>query len=132
MPRLLPLLVDAVLVLLFATIGRRSHAEGLTVGGVLDTAWPFLAGVLLGHVVVLGLRLRSWVLPAGAVVWVAAVAGGMLLRRATGDGTDPAFVVVATLTLGVFLLGWRLVIRIGGRRRTPSAPRPTGAPGRRP
>mgnify|MGYP000683965974 CR=1 FL=1 len=101
----------------FRTLTGRGRAL-LACGVVL-----VLAGVLLGHVVALGLRLRSWVLPAGAVVWVAAVAGGMLLRRATGDGTDPAFVVVATLTLGVFLLGWRLVIRIGGRRRTPSAPR---------
>ncbi|UAL30519.1 DUF3054 domain-containing protein [Nocardioides rotundus] len=132
MSRLVSLLLDVVLVLVFATIGRRSHAEGLSVAGVLDTAWPFLAGVLLGHLIALGLRLRASTLPAGAVVWVAAVAGGMLLRRATGDGTDPAFVVVATLVLGVFLLGWRLVTRLGARRRTRSAPRPTGAPGRRP
>ena len=50
MTRILPALLDAVLVLVFAAIGRRSHAEGLTVGGVLETAWPFLAGAAGGWV----------------------------------------------------------------------------------
>jgi hypothetical protein len=43
----------------------------------------------------------------------------MGLRLLSGQGTAPAFVLVAAITLGVFLLGWRgitaLVLRI--RRR---------------
>ena len=31
-------------VLVFCTIGRRSHAEGVTLAGVAETAWPFLTG----------------------------------------------------------------------------------------
>ena len=40
----LALLADLVSVVVFCTIGRRSHAEGLTVAGIAETAWPFLAG----------------------------------------------------------------------------------------
>jgi len=106
------LAADVVVVLLFAAVGRSSHEEGLTPGGVLQTAWPFLAGVALGWAVVRVRRAR-WPLEVGdgVVVWVAGVAGAMLLRRATGAGTDPAFVVVATVVLGVLLLGWRAVRR---------------------
>ena len=84
--------VDVVLVLLFAGIGRRSDAESGAVVGVLRTAWPFLAGVVLGWVVALGwaahppLRVRD-----GVPVWVLTVAGGMLLRAATGAGTAFSF-----------------------------------------
>lgn len=35
---------DAVAVLLFSAIGRGSHAEVDGLAGVLNTAWPFLAG----------------------------------------------------------------------------------------
>jgi Protein of unknown function (DUF3054) len=41
-------LLDAVLVLAFAVAGRRSHAEGVDVSGILRTAWPFLAGAAAG------------------------------------------------------------------------------------
>ena len=123
---------DVVAVLFFATVGRSSHAEGITATGVLTTAWPFLAGVALGWVVV-----RLWrggrPLPAGvstrhtalegAVVALVAVAAGMLLRRATGSGTDPAFVVVATLVLGALLVGWRVLWSVLRRRSRPTSGR---------
>lgn len=35
---------DAAAVLLFSAIGRGSHAELDGLAGVLNTAWPFLAG----------------------------------------------------------------------------------------
>jgi hypothetical protein len=40
----------------------------------------------------------------------------MLLRRLTGAGTDPAFVVVATVFLGAALLGWRAAAMVLRRR----------------
>ena len=43
-PVALALVADAVCVVVFCTIGRRSHAEGLSVAGIAETAWPFLAG----------------------------------------------------------------------------------------
>jgi hypothetical protein len=139
------LVADAVAVLLFAAAGRSSHAEGVTPDGVLLTAWPFLTGAALGWLVVRARRGR-WPVPRrrlqdgagtlaramtdGAVVWAAAVAGGMVLRRATGAGTDPAFVVVATLVLGALLLGWRAGwSALRPRRRPTSARRPSAPPG---
>ncbi len=112
MTRALPALLDAVLVVVFAAVGRRSHAEGLDLLGVLRTAWPFLAGAAAGWVVG-GLTVgepRS--VAFGAVVVAGAVVLGMLLRVATGQGTAWSFVLVATVVLAVLLLGWRLLARL--------------------
>ena len=38
---------DAAVVVVFATIGRASHDEGLRLAGVWHTAWPFLVGTAL-------------------------------------------------------------------------------------
>ena len=42
------LTLDVVCVLVFCALGRRSHAEGVTVSGVAQTAWPFLVGAAVG------------------------------------------------------------------------------------
>jgi hypothetical protein len=111
-------LLDAVLVVLFAAVGRRSHAESGAVLGVLLTAWPFLVGTVLGWVVAVAWRRRAQLgVRDGIPVWVGAVAAGMLLRVATGAGTAFSFVVVATVVLGVFLLGWRALAALARRRR---------------
>jgi len=106
------LAADAVAILLFAAIGRRSHAEGLALAGVLRTAWPFLAGAALGWLLARAWRAPSALLPSGAAVWGAALVVGMLLRAATGAGTAASFVVVAAISLAVLLLGWRLLARV--------------------
>ncbi|HEY7717895.1 MAG TPA: DUF3054 family protein, partial [Pedococcus sp.] len=56
----------------------------------------------------------------GAVVALVAVVVGMLLRRLTGAGTDPAFVAVATVVLGGSLVGWRAAWALVGRARAVS------------
>jgi hypothetical protein len=109
--------VDAALVLLFAAIGRRSHDESGAVLGVVLTAWPFLAGLALGWVVAVAWRRTAPLgVRDGIPVWLGAVAGGMLLRAATGSGTAFSFVVVATVTLAVLLLGWRALAGVARRR----------------
>jgi len=111
--RLVPLLVDAVLVVVFAALGARTHDGGLTLAVVADVAWPFLAGLGLAHAFVrLPLSLR-----AGVGIWLTTVVVGMLLRRATGAGTAASFVVVATCFNLATLLGWRLVVWFVARRR---------------
>jgi hypothetical protein len=106
------LLLDVLVVLVFAVVGRASHAEGVSVLGVLEVAWPFLAGMLGGWLVAVGLiQVAMSSVRGGALVWVVTVAGGMAVRALTGQGTAPAFVVVATLALGLGLVGWRLVLR---------------------
>jgi Protein of unknown function (DUF3054) len=110
-----PLVLDVVLVVLFAFVGRRSHAEGLDVGGILRTALPFLVGTAAGWLlasVTLDSGPRS--LPFGAVVVACTVVVGMVLRRVAAQGTAPSFVIVATVVLTVLLLGWRLVARLLG------------------
>lgn len=103
-------LLDAVVLLVFAGVGRREHDSGNPVLGVFDTAWPFLLGAVVGHLlVVAAVRRHSATLVAGVVVWVSSVVIGMLLRQATDQGTATSFIVVASCFTGFFLLGWRLV-----------------------
>lgn len=109
--------IDVLLVLVFAAIGRASHGEELS--GLLVTAWPFLAGLALGWLVTLAWRTPAAPVRTGLGVWVVTMAGGMLLRAATGQGTAIAFVVVATVTLLVLLVGWRTVAAVARRRRRP-------------
>ncbi|MFT4011774.1 MAG: DUF3054 domain-containing protein [Nocardioidaceae bacterium] len=119
------LLIDLVVVLLFALIGRLSHAETLTPLSLLDTAWPFLVATVVGWAIGYTLSqvrshdpethtfhpLRVW--PDGVLVWVATVAVGMVARALlTTHEIKPGFVVVATIFLGLFLLGWRIAARI--------------------
>jgi hypothetical protein len=103
------LLADIVCVIVFCTVGRRSHAEGLTVTGIGQTAWPFLAGTAVGWLLIRGWRRPYTVIPTGLVVWVCTVVGGMLLRKATSAGVQTSFVVVASVATAVLLLGWRAV-----------------------
>ena len=113
--------IDVVLVVVFAMIGRASHAEQLTVAGVWQTAWPFLAGLVLGWLVT-----RPWRAPfapvrTGIGLWAMTVVGGMLLRGVSGQSTAVAFVVVASIVLLVFLVGWRAIAALVARsRRTPT------------
>jgi uncharacterized membrane protein (GlpM family) len=109
--------LDAALVVGFAALGRRSHEEGVTLAGVLEVAAPFLIALAAGWLVA-----RAWRAPAalrtGAVVWAVTVAGGLLVRSTVFDrGVALSFMVVAAITLGVLLVGWRAASRIGPLRR---------------
>ena len=113
MARLLAPLLDLLAVLVFALVGRRSHAHRITLGGVLETAAPFLCGTAAGWLLAsltLDASPRTW--QFGTIVVVATVVVGMLLRRLAATGTAPSFIVVATLFLTATLLGWRLLARL--------------------
>ncbi|KAA0102285.1 DUF3054 domain-containing protein [Mycolicibacterium sp. P1-18] len=107
---------DAVCILVFCAIGRRSHAEGITVAGVVETAWPFLAGTALGWTAAKAWRRPTTLAPTGLVIWLSTVVVGMILRKATSAGTAFSFVVVALLSTAILLLGWRLGARVLARR----------------
>lgn len=109
---------DLVLILVFAAVGRDAHQRGDVVAGVLLTAWPFLAGAAAGW-----LAARAWRDPlsvrrSGLAVWLGSLVGGMLLRAVTGQTVVLPFVIVALLSLGVLLVGYRLIIAGVRRRRT--------------
>ncbi len=108
--------IDAALIVLFATVGRASHREALTLGGIATTAWPFLVvGVIVSALCFAFVHARWWV--RGSLVWVATVIGGMALRLAVGGTAAVAFVVVATITLGILLVGWRAIAHLVQQRR---------------
>ncbi len=108
-------LVDLVLVIVFCAIGRRTHDEANAVVGLATTAWPFVTGAVVGWVATWALYRDKFdaflIVPTGIVVWISTVAVGMILRAVSGQGTAFSFVLVASIVLGVFLLGWRALTR---------------------
>lgn len=119
--------LDVALILVFVLIGRRNHEEALALGGIAQTAWPFLVGAAAGWLATRAWRSPFGLWPTGTVIWAATVGGGMLLRVVSGQGVQPAFVIVAAVTLAAMLLGWRLVALFVTRRarRTNRADRRT-------
>jgi len=111
------LALDLAAVLLFVVVGRRSHDEGEALLGLLTTLWPFAAGAVVGHGLLLALRRRAGAPSSGLVVWSSAVVLGLLLRLASDQGVPASFVVVTTVVLAVLLLGWRVVAHAVRRRR---------------
>jgi FtsH-binding integral membrane protein len=107
--------LDICCVLIFVIIGRASHAQGETLGGIASTSWPFLAGLAAGWVLARAWRRPVALRPAGVCAWLATVALGMVLRVVSGQGTAVAFIVVALAFLGLFLLGWRLAWKLVSR-----------------
>lgn len=109
-------IVDVVAVVVFVAIGRRNHDEGTALSGVLGVAAPFLIALGISWI---GLRTwnepftrRSWV-----ATWIITVFVGLLLRRLVFDrGIATAFIIVATITLGVLLgLGRKLSHRLSAK-----------------
>lgn len=112
------LVVDIVGIIVFVSIGRRNHDEGVAPSGVIETAAPFVIALLVGWLIA-----RGWKSPVaigtGAIIWVTTVALGMVLRKLVfDDGTATAFVIVATVFTGAVLNGWRLAVRTRQARVT--------------
>jgi hypothetical protein len=140
--------LDIASVVIFVVIGRASHVKGDALAGIASTSWPFLCGLTAGWALsrawprslargsatygpsARGLPAPGWPLavrPAGIIIWLCTVGFGMVLRVVSGQGTAAAFIVVALVFLGLFLLGWRLAARLvtrpggaGRLRRWPS------------
>lgn len=113
--------LDTFVVVLFVAIGRREHEQDSAIAGLIETAAPFLIALALAWLV-----LRVWKRPTewrtGVGVWAIVVVAGMLLRNLVfDDGTATAFVIVATLFLALFIVGWRLAFAAMDRRNTASA-----------
>ena len=104
-------IVDVVAVVVFVAIGRRNHDEGTALSGVLGVAAPFLIALGISWI-----GLRTWREPFNRAsfiaTWIITVFVGLLLRRVVFDrGIATAFIIVATITLGVLLGLGRLLSR---------------------
>jgi hypothetical protein len=110
------LAADALLIVLFAALGRRTHESGLDPLGILETAAPFLLAWAMATAASRPRRTWTDLWPAGVVVWVVTVVGGLLLRVAFGDTAAVSFQVVTACVLGIFLLGRRTVTALILRR----------------
>jgi hypothetical protein len=117
----LAVILDGCCVLLFVIIGRASHTQGESLGGIASTAWPFLAGLAGGWLAARAWRRPSGLWPAGVGAWLGAAA--LVFRVVSGQGTAAAFIVVALAFLGLFLLGWRLALRVQARTGIRARPR---------
>lgn len=111
-------LFDVVLLAIFATLGRNSHTLGLTLGGIAETAWPFVVGLSVSWVLALAWRAPLAPIRTGLPLWVGTVVIGMLLRALTGAGTALPFVLIATGTIGLMLVGWRSLTELIRRGRS--------------
>ena len=103
--------VDVVAVVVFVAIGRRNHNEGTTLSGIIGVAAPFLIALGISWI-----GLRTWREPFNraslVATWIITVVIGLLLRRLVFDrGIAIAFIIVATITLGVLLGLGRLLSR---------------------
>jgi len=108
--------LDAAVVVTFVAIGRRNHDEGEALAGVAQTAAPFMIALAAAWI-----AWRVWAQPTGVVtgvkVWLTTVALGLALRNLVfNNGTATSFMIVATVFLGTFLIGWRSVAAGLGRR----------------
>jgi len=108
---------DLLSVLAFAVIGRASHEDGLSASGLVETAWPFVVGVIGGWAGVFIARMAPLSFPAATMLLVKTVLLGCVLRVLFTDGNAPwSFIAVATVFLGACFFGWRLAARqLAGR-----------------
>jgi multisubunit Na+/H+ antiporter MnhB subunit len=112
--------IDLVMVLVFVAIGRSVHDHGVRLVGMISTAWPFVIGLGVGWLMLIARRRPGTALTDGVTVTLATVAVGMVLRVVSGQGTAFAFIAVAICFLGLFMVGWRVLVATWRRRRVRS------------
>ena len=109
---------DTAVVLLFIALGRFSHSEPLSLGGLAGTGWPFVVGLIGGYLGVVIARLTPISLAGGLVVSLKAFILSMILRAGIQqDPTPLAFVMVTAVVLVGLMLGWRMLALQRLRRR---------------
>ncbi len=111
----LVLAADAVAVVVFAAIGRLSHAEPDDLLGLAATAAPFLLGLGVSWLSP-AVRADPAGLRAGAVALAGTVVVGLLVRAGFTGSLPLSFAIVTTVSLAVLLLGWRGLSSLVARR----------------
>lgn len=95
----------------FATIGRMSHGESLSLLESFSTAAPFIVGWVGASVLLTGGYGKKSIdapLKTAAQTWVTGIPAGLLLRSILkGHLPETTFIMVSMAFTGVALLGWR-------------------------
>jgi hypothetical protein len=105
---------DALVFIIFAIIGMRSHKESLTIPSVLQVAAPFAIGWFLVSPFVGAFRRRITNQPGKmslrtALSWLLAWPLGLLLRGLIDREVPPlSFAIVTLITNTIFLQLWRV------------------------
>ena len=103
-------LFDALCVLLMVVIGTRNHKTDTGISGILFVAAPFWIAMSLAHFATL-LQRKNRKDPNTYMVWGYTVVMGMVLRNVVFNrGTALAFIIVATVFLGITMFGWRALL----------------------
>jgi FtsH-binding integral membrane protein len=105
-------LFDFICVLVFVTIGRHSHKDANSIGGMLTTLWPFIVGLASGWLFVSRTHRIVTIKGSGFRIALFTVVIGMILRVISGQGIALAFVIVATVFLSLCLVGWRALLSL--------------------
>ena len=101
---------DIASLTIFATIGRASHHEALSVLDSLGTAAPFILG-WVGASSLLGGYSKNAVeapLRTAATAWITGIPAGLVVRSLLkGHLPETTFVAISMAFTGLFLMGWR-------------------------
>ena len=111
----LALAADVVAVVVFAGIGRADHAEAFDIAAVLTTAGPFLIGLVAAWITPY-VRSDPASLGSGVAVLAGTALVGFALRAILLGRLPISFVIVATVSLAVLLVGWRGLSIVVARR----------------
>lgn len=112
------LIIDAVLMVIFAIIGVSSHDGDLGLANVARVAIPFMLPYLLLALAIKPAKLVHNIFPAGIALWILTVILGLVLRAVIFEDTSAlAFILVTAGVLGVFLLGRRSISTLVTRER---------------
>jgi len=109
-------IIDVLLIVLFALLGRREHEHGLGITGILMTALPFLIAYVLMTALSRPWQTINKLWPTGVLVWVGTVVLGIALRLLMGKTAAISFVIVTLIVLGAFLLGRRAICAVLAKR----------------
>lgn len=104
-------------VLAFTLVGSLSHngTDGFSIGGWLQTSWPFILGLAVGWALLYTGKLRrapgTGVLLLGGT-WLI----GIVVRSLVNMSVAWGFVITSLIFLGIVMIGWRLIASLVTRR----------------
>ena len=112
------LIINALLIVIFAIIGVASHDGNLGISNIARVAIPFLLPYLILAAAIKPTKLINNIFPAGLALWLITVVLGPILRSMLFSDTSAlAFILVAAGVLAVFILGRRSISTLLTRQR---------------